>query len=75
MLDLRPAMPIESERMDSTANMDQPKFNEPRIALNRIYTKRGDSGETSLAGEGEALARFVDDRDAGITERDFAGAV
>ena len=50
MLDLRPAMPIESERMDSTANMDQPKFNEPRIALNRIYTKRGDSGETSLAG-------------------------
>jgi cob(I)alamin adenosyltransferase len=25
-------------------------FNEPRVALNRIYTKRGDSGETSLAG-------------------------
>lgn len=25
-------------------------FNEPRIALNRIYTRRGDSGETSLAG-------------------------
>src|SRR5262245_29339864 len=29
--------------------MDQP-FNEPRIALNRIYTKRGDRGETSLVG-------------------------
>jgi cob(I)alamin adenosyltransferase len=25
-------------------------FNEPRVALNRIYTKRGDSGETSLVG-------------------------
>jgi cob(I)alamin adenosyltransferase len=28
---------------------DQP-FENPRIALNRIYTKRGDTGETSLAG-------------------------
>jgi cob(I)alamin adenosyltransferase len=26
------------------------KFNQPRLALNRIYTKRGDAGETSLAG-------------------------
>ncbi len=25
-------------------------FNEPRIALNRIYTRLGDSGETSLVG-------------------------
>jgi cob(I)alamin adenosyltransferase len=25
-------------------------FNEPRVALNRIYTRLGDSGETSLAG-------------------------
>jgi cob(I)alamin adenosyltransferase len=25
-------------------------FNEPRIALNQIYTKRGDAGETSLVG-------------------------
>ena len=25
-------------------------FSDPRLALNRIYTKRGDSGETSLAG-------------------------
>lgn len=25
-------------------------YNEPRLALNRIYTKRGDSGETSLVG-------------------------
>ncbi|MGA2601666.1 MAG: ATP:cob(I)alamin adenosyltransferase, partial [Bryobacteraceae bacterium] len=26
------------------------KFNEPRIALNRIYTKGGDKGQTSLVG-------------------------
>src|SRR5215831_14038243 len=25
-------------------------FNEPRLALNRIYTRRGDQGETSLVG-------------------------
>ena len=28
---------------------DKP-FHEPRLALNRIYTRRGDAGETSLAG-------------------------
>ena len=26
------------------------EFNEPRLALNRIYTRRGDGGETSLVG-------------------------
>ena len=26
------------------------KFNEPRLALNRIYTKAGDKGQTSLVG-------------------------
>jgi cob(I)alamin adenosyltransferase len=31
-------------------------FDEPRLALNRIYTKRGDSGETSLAG-GQRVAK------------------
>lgn len=30
--------------------MDQNRFEEPRIALNRIYTKAGDKGQTSLAG-------------------------
>ncbi|MEO5923404.1 MAG: cob(I)yrinic acid a,c-diamide adenosyltransferase [Bryobacteraceae bacterium] len=30
--------------------MSEPTFSDPRVALNRIYTKRGDSGETSLAG-------------------------
>ena len=28
---------------------DEP-FNQPRLALNRIYTRRGDAGETSLVG-------------------------
>jgi len=36
--------------------MDDQKFNEPRIALNRIYTRRGDGGETSLAG-GQRLSK------------------
>lgn len=30
--------------------MSEKPFDEPRIALNRIYTKRGDAGETSLVG-------------------------
>ena len=30
--------------------MSEPTFNEPRIALNRIYTRTGDAGETHLAG-------------------------
>jgi cob(I)alamin adenosyltransferase len=29
---------------------DQPKFDTPRLALNRIYTKTGDQGQTHLAG-------------------------
>jgi cob(I)alamin adenosyltransferase len=29
---------------------DQPKFQQPRLALNRIYTKTGDQGQTHLAG-------------------------
>jgi cob(I)alamin adenosyltransferase len=30
--------------------VDEKTFNEPRLALNRIYTKTGDKGDTSLAG-------------------------
>jgi cob(I)alamin adenosyltransferase len=30
--------------------VDQHEFNDPRVALNRIYTRRGDDGETALAG-------------------------
>lgn len=36
--------------------MSHPKFDEPRIALNRIYTKTGDKGETHLAG-GQRVAK------------------
>jgi cob(I)alamin adenosyltransferase len=28
----------------------EPKFDEPRMAINRVYTRAGDAGETSLAG-------------------------
>ena len=38
------------------ATMPDPKFDEPRIALNRIYTKTGDRGETHLAG-GQRVAK------------------
>jgi cob(I)alamin adenosyltransferase len=30
--------------------MSETKFNEPRLALNRIYTRQGDGGDTSLVG-------------------------
>src|SRR5690242_14365873 len=29
---------------------DTARFDEPRLAITRVYTKRGDTGETSLAG-------------------------
>jgi len=28
----------------------EPKFEQPRMAINRVYTRQGDAGETSLAG-------------------------
>ncbi len=30
--------------------MDDPGFDKPRIAINRVYTRQGDQGETGLAG-------------------------
>src|SRR5580700_420884 len=40
----RPASPpVHMEPMES-------KFDEPRLAINRVYTRQGDTGETSLAG-------------------------
>ena len=36
--------------------MSEQTFNEPRIALNRIYTRRGDTGQTQLAG-GQVLSK------------------
>jgi cob(I)alamin adenosyltransferase len=36
--------------------VDDKAFNEPRLALNRIYTKGGDTGDTSLVG-GQRVAK------------------
>lgn len=36
--------------------MSDPKFDTPRLALNRIYTKTGDQGQTHLAG-GQRVAK------------------
>jgi cob(I)alamin adenosyltransferase len=36
--------------------MPEPEFNEPRIALNRIYTRLGDGGYTRLVG-GQKIAK------------------
>ncbi|HUA87449.1 MAG TPA: cob(I)yrinic acid a,c-diamide adenosyltransferase [Bryobacteraceae bacterium] len=36
--------------------MSEKTFDDPRLALNRIYTRRGDAGETSLAG-GQRVAK------------------
>src|SRR5580700_6647061 len=40
---------VEPERLNQPETLNQP-FNKPRLALNRIYTKGGDQGETSLVG-------------------------
>ena len=36
--------------------MPDNRFDEPRVAINRVYTKRGDSGQTSLVG-GQRVAK------------------
>jgi cob(I)alamin adenosyltransferase len=36
--------------------MSVPAFDEPRLAINRVYTRRGDAGDTSLAG-GQRVAK------------------
>jgi cob(I)alamin adenosyltransferase len=34
----------------SVPAFDEPGFDKPRLAINRVYTRRGDGGQTSLAG-------------------------
>jgi cob(I)alamin adenosyltransferase len=34
----------------SVGAFDKPGFDEPRLAINRVYTRRGDTGQTSLVG-------------------------
>src|ERR1035437_4399313 len=36
--------------------MTNEPFNQPRLAINRVYTRQGDSGETALAG-GQRVAK------------------
>src|ERR1700692_3066263 len=36
--------------MESRHPLEKTPFHEPHLTLNRIYTKRGDAGETSLVG-------------------------
>jgi len=38
------------ENKEGPASMSDTKFDQPRVALNRIYTKTGDRGQTHLAG-------------------------
>lgn len=42
--------------MPEFKNPDPDRFNAPRLAINRVYTRRGDDGKTSLAG-GQRLAK------------------
>jgi cob(I)alamin adenosyltransferase len=42
--------------MEAELSMAESKFDAPRIALNRIYTKAGDQGQTHLAG-GQRVAK------------------
>src|SRR5580700_1757102 len=34
----------------SVGAFDKPGFDKPRLAINRVYTRRGDTGQTSLVG-------------------------
>jgi cob(I)alamin adenosyltransferase len=41
---------MELFTLQVSARMENVKFDEPRLAINRVYTRGGDKGETSLAG-------------------------
>lgn len=43
-------------RIEDNGRVSDLKFDKPRLALNRIYTKTGDKGETHLAG-GQRVAK------------------
>jgi cob(I)alamin adenosyltransferase len=43
-------VPSVSDPDSDHPKSDQNKFDQPRVALNRIYTKTGDQGQTHLAG-------------------------
>jgi cob(I)alamin adenosyltransferase len=39
-----------SERMVMDTGLEKTRYNEPRLAINRVYTRGGDKGETGLVG-------------------------
>jgi len=41
---------MELSTVPMSARMENVKYDEPRLAINRVYTRGGDKGETSLAG-------------------------
>jgi cob(I)alamin adenosyltransferase len=43
-------MESAGERQVTDSNAGDSTFNEPRLAINRVYTRRGDDGQTSLVG-------------------------
>ena len=42
--------PGEADYRSAAGYQPAPRFEAPRVAINRVYTRRGDSGETGLAG-------------------------
>src|SRR5207248_10150250 len=49
-------MPAASRFVSTLLIMDDETFSQPRVALNRIYTRMGDAGDTHLAG-GQRVAK------------------
>jgi cob(I)alamin adenosyltransferase len=43
-------MSDESKSGSSSETTGNPTFNKPRITINQVYTKKGDSGDTALVG-------------------------
>jgi cob(I)alamin adenosyltransferase len=42
--------PTESNESNSENTTDQDRFSDPKLAINRVYTRHGDQGETRLVG-------------------------
>lgn len=47
--DRAPNLRVPSSTIEEVSSDEKP-FHDPHVALNRIYTRRGDAGETSLVG-------------------------
>jgi cob(I)alamin adenosyltransferase len=47
---------VDAFEIQVSAKMESVKYDDPRVAINRVYTRGGDKGETSLAG-GQRVAK------------------